>query len=215
MTLTLTLTDPPRTPAPDGPIQLAPQIFAPLVRAVNTVVYGYVDERIDGSPNRCEELWLTDLTPETMSLAVLHLIGTGDPSAREIAATVNPLIAHACGEQLHLDLVRAGVDGPELRIADDDGPSDPRTWTYRRMQAALAVAGLTSRAEIAAADIVSAATRIQDACIETRAGRDLARLAGFADTLALWNDQPVLVYSAAAPEPEARELAGALAGDLA
>lgn len=203
MTLTLTLIDPPAAPAPAGPLPLEPRLVAPLARALNTVVYGYVDDRVDGTPETCEELWLTGVAAETLSLALFHLAGSGDPDARAIAAAVGPLLAYATGEQLSLDLVRAGADGPELRLTeDDDGPPDPRAWTYRRMRAALGLAGLAHDVRVHATAIALATPRIREACIESRAARDVERLGAFAQNLMLWNDEPVLVCQTA-PQPQA------------
>lgn len=197
MTLTLTLIDPPEAAAPTGPVLLEPRLVAPLARALNTVVYGYVDDRVDGSPDTCEDLWLTGIAPATLSLALLHLSGSGDPDARAIAAAVAPILAYVTGEQLSLDLVRAGADGPELRLTeDDDGPADPRAWTHRRMRAALALAGLGQDTPLTAPAIAAAVPRIREACIDSRAARDVERLGTFAETLILWNDEPVLVYRA-------------------
>ena len=208
MTLTLTLIDPPEAPAPTGPVPLEPRLVAPLARALNTVVYGYVDDRVDGNPETCEDLWLTDIAPATLSLALLNLTGSRDPDAGAIAAAVGPLLAYATGEQLNLDVVRAGAAGPELRLTeDDDGPPDPRAWTYRRMRAALDLAGLAGDAEVHATAITIVVPRIREACIESRAARDVERLGTFAQSLMLWNDEPVLVCKAA-PAPQAvRQLA--------
>lgn len=210
MTLTLTLSDPPQAPAPAGPIRLEPRLVAPLARALNTVLYGYVDDSVDGGPDTCEDLWLTDVPPKTMRLALLHLTGSVDPDARAVTAAVEPLLDHATGEQRNLDVVRAGADGPELRLSDDDGPLDPRAWTYRRMRAALDLAGLGQDARLPAAVIAIAVTRVREICIESRAARDVERLGAFAQNLMLWNDEPVLLCQAL-PQPQAERALEGLA----
>lgn len=194
MTLTLTLTDAPAIPAPDAPVRIDAAATAALSRALHAIICGGPD--IDGTPLSSEGLWLSYLAPDTVDLALLNLTGNADPQGAGLTEGVSRFVRYAHSAQLLIDVIRRGPDGAELQISDDDGPVEPREWTYGRMRAALSLAGLDGRAQVHAGEPIMAAARIRDAQIETRPARDVQRLGALGESLVLWNDVPELVCRA-------------------